>query len=383
MSQRIESQMVEFNQIYDLVILGAGPAGISTALHLHQLDPGWSDRMLVLEMAEHPRHKLCGGGLTKFGHRVLMQLGFGFPLPIPSVEINQLLLVYGEKSFYARGDPLVEVYQRSVLDEYLVKQAKTRGVVIRENERVLALQYDKDGILVKTTKNTYLARVVVGADGSKGISRRFATQGQGTQRTARTLETFQPVEPWGLSGSSPEIVFDFTPVSNNLQGYFWRIPMLLSGAPFENRGVYDARYYAGKQRADLPGILAEQNKALADEHEVSPIESHPIHLFSPRNLFAAERILLVGDAAGADPLFGEGIGPALGYGAPAARAIQWAFQQGDFAFKNYRRRVLWSPVGRYLLWRYSLARGGYFYSDSPWFMNLVWRIGQIVEKIVQ
>jgi hypothetical protein len=34
-------------------------------------------------------------------------------------------------------------------------------------------------------------------------------------------------------------------------------------------------------------------------------ESHSVNLFTPRNPLFTERLLLVGDAAGADPLFGE------------------------------------------------------------------------------
>ena len=49
----------------DVVIVGGGPAGVSTALHLLQLDPGWAGRMVVLEKAAHPREKLCGGGMGR------------------------------------------------------------------------------------------------------------------------------------------------------------------------------------------------------------------------------------------------------------------------------------------------------------------------------
>jgi flavin-dependent dehydrogenase len=51
----------------DLIIIGSWPAGISTALHLLQQDPGWAGRMIVLEKAIHPRHKLCGGRMTRPG----------------------------------------------------------------------------------------------------------------------------------------------------------------------------------------------------------------------------------------------------------------------------------------------------------------------------
>jgi len=37
----------------DLIIIGSGSAGISTALHLLQQDPGWADREIMIEKASH------------------------------------------------------------------------------------------------------------------------------------------------------------------------------------------------------------------------------------------------------------------------------------------------------------------------------------------
>jgi len=63
------------------------------------------------------------------------------------------------------------------------------------------------------------------------------------------------------------------------------------------------------------------------------VDGHPIHCFSPRNRFSMPRLLLVGDAAGVDPLFGEGIAPALAYGQVAAAALMEAFTQADFSLR--------------------------------------------------
>ncbi|MCB0028624.1 MAG: hypothetical protein KDE28_11995, partial [Anaerolineales bacterium] len=59
----------------DVAIVGSGPAGISTALHLVQRDPAWAGRMVVIDKAVHPRDKLCGGGVTHLGQNVLARLG--------------------------------------------------------------------------------------------------------------------------------------------------------------------------------------------------------------------------------------------------------------------------------------------------------------------
>ncbi|GAG04425.1 unnamed protein product, partial [marine sediment metagenome] len=45
----------------DVLIVGSGPAGTSTALHLVRQDPDWAWKIVVIDKAVHPREKLCGG----------------------------------------------------------------------------------------------------------------------------------------------------------------------------------------------------------------------------------------------------------------------------------------------------------------------------------
>ena len=113
------------------------------------------------------------------------------------------------------------------------------------------------------------------------------------------------------------------------------------------------------------------------------LEGHPLRWFEPGSALSVPHILLVGDAAGADALFGEGISIALGYGELAARAIQAAFEQQDFSFRDYRRAVLRSELGKALRRRTWLAKL-YYRLRSRRIQAVVWRrLGWLVEWVMQ
>jgi len=366
---------------FPLIIIGAGPAGLSTAMHLLQIDPTWADRMVVLDRLAHPRHKLCGGGVTRLGLRYLRGLDLPDPLPIPFASVRDARFIYRDRTVHVRGRPEFVVFHRREFDHYLARTAAERGVRIHENIRVREIRIEPDGVLVKTDSSDYRAQAVVGADGSRGVTRIKLAQASNLRkvpslRVARLLEVVLPAEAEAPQFTGEFARFDFTPVAGDLQGYTWNFPARVEGIPHHNLGVYDARIAAGRPRAALPDLLRRNLEERPPGPDGVKIEGHPIHWFSPRNRFSRERLILAGDAAGAEPLFGEGIAPALGYGKIAAQAVEDAFNHDDFSFKNYKRRILNSELGRYLLLRWWVAWWSYRLSGHPWFMHLMWTIGK-------
>jgi flavin-dependent dehydrogenase len=198
--------------------------------------------------------------------------------------------------------------------------------------------------------------------------------------TARVLEVLTPTQP---STDLEEIgkghrrervaFFDFLPVPDNIAGYVWDFPTQVNGQSMRCWGIYDTNLLAGGRRPQLKEPLAREMARLGFSLDDFEIKGHPIRWFSPDNPMSAPRVLLVGDAAGADPLFGEGISVALGYGALAAREVGRAFRQNDFSFNKYRGRVLRSALGQALIARWIIAYIVYSLKWK-WFQVLLWRI---------
>jgi flavin-dependent dehydrogenase len=364
----------------DVLIVGAGPAGLATALHLVRLDPTWAERLVVLEKRTHPRTKVCGGGITRFGltqlHRLNLRLG------VPFVAANQAILEYRGQRVRVRGQPVVAVVNRREFDAWLAGEARARGVRMLEDHPVERIERLGDRLQVETPQGSLNTRALIGADGSASLVRRWAFGPTAGHNQARLLETVCSPRDTEPVFTERVVRFLFDDLRRALQGYFWEFPSLVAGQPRLNAGVYDARIDPWRGRPRLPQLLEDRLGDDPQQIEAAGLQSAPLHLFTPFARFSAPRVLLVGDAAGADPLFGEGIGVAMGYAAVAAETLADGFADSGLSFRSYRRRILFSPVGRYLMFRYLLAQGCYAHSGSDRFVRAFWLLMDTVARAI-
>ncbi|HET9993128.1 MAG TPA: FAD-dependent monooxygenase [Kofleriaceae bacterium] len=319
----------------DLVIVGGGPAGLSTALHLQAVAPRLVERTIVLEAERYPREKICAGGVGMRGLAALERLGVA--LDVPMVPIDAVGVRLASETIVTRVPRCGVVVRRVEFDHALARAAIARGIEVRDATPVTAIEVHDDHVLVTTATEMYRARAIVGADGVGGIVRRAAGFARHELR-AQVCELDTEASPLDLPRDT--VVFDFA--MRDLAGYAWDFPTLVAGEPLVCRGAYAIQTLArDSPRARLEHYLAARGLELGRYR----LKQYAERGFEPGAAIARPRVLLAGEAAGIDIATGEGIAQAIEYGATAGPYLARAFERDDLRFASWRRYVARHHLG--------------------------------------
>lgn len=143
---------------YDMIIAGAGPAGLRAARALAEA----GRNTLVLEKNMTIGQTICAGGLT------IRDMDF-VPKNIVDAEYNYMLLHTSKGSYDVDlGSHPLSTIDREKLGQWMAKEAKKAGAEIRTSSRVSAV--DKNDITVNGEKIGF--DYLIGADGSNSIVRK-------------------------------------------------------------------------------------------------------------------------------------------------------------------------------------------------------------------
>jgi geranylgeranyl reductase family protein len=289
----------------DVLVVGAGPAGSATAIHLARAGAN----VLLVDKARFPRDKPCGGGLTG---RALRHIPCAVD-PVVEHVVDRLVVRAGYTSKVARTSEsrLIDMTQRRRLDLHIAEQAVAAGADFRDGVAVAGIEADAHGVRARLDGSVVNSSFVVGADGANGVVAKAAGLGA---RIVRGVALEGNV-PWGALERSPYAGTAWVELGVVPGGYGWVFPK----GEHANLGV-------GGWLAEGPNLRAHLDR-LAQAHGVDPsaLESVRGHRLPMRELGAPAargRVLLVGDAAGlVDPLSGDGMYEAFVSARLAADAI--------------------------------------------------------------
>ncbi|MER7442946.1 geranylgeranyl reductase family protein [Micromonospora avicenniae] len=303
--------------VWDLAVVGAGPAGLSAAYAAARAGV----RTLVLERAEHPRYKTCGGGLIGTSLAAVRDR-----IEVPAHDrVDRVTFTWdGRRGFTRRHrSPLVTMVRREEFDDRLRAAAVAAGAEVRERAAVRAVEQDPDGVRLRLADGTTVrARTVIGADGSSGVTARHV--GVRYRQVDLGLELELEVPPEQQERWRGRVLLDWGPLPGS---YAWVFPK-------DDRltvGVIAGRGEGQRTREYLRSFV--ERLGLAD----APAAHDSGHLTRCRaddSPLRQGRVLVVGDAAGLlEPWSREGISFALRSGGLAGTAVAG----GDLA--GYERAV--------------------------------------------
>ena len=331
--------------IRPIVIVGAGPAGLITALSLARHAPAMADRTIVLERARFPRDKICAGALGERGWRVLRQLDAA--PDVPGVAVHGFRVISSEPTCQQRHPrPIGRVIRRLEFDAALAERAQDLGVRLQQATRVEKLDEHADHVRVVTSQGVVEASVVVGAGGVGSIVRRSMAQPAGGLR-AQVVEVDTP----HVDGDPPQDLLCFDVSDHSFAGYSWHFPTRIDGRTSMCRGVYQLRPGPGAEpwlKGRAPVKLASKLSELLTARGLDPSHYAPKRFsergFTPGSRLAEGRRILVGEAAGIDPLSGEGLAQGIEYGELAGRFLA-SHPHEPAALAAWQRTVTRSRLG--------------------------------------
>ncbi|MFG2099107.1 geranylgeranyl reductase family protein [Micromonospora echinaurantiaca] len=308
---------------FDVVVVGAGPAGSAAALAARRRGA----RVLLLDRADFPRDKACGDGIAAHALDVLAELGVPDAVagyrPLPALR---LIGPGGGAVARALPRPAYTV-PRSVFDARLVSAAVAAGARLRRHG-VRRVEVRTDRVVLD---GEVAARAVVGADGAGSVVRRALGHPVNPDRhLALAIRGYAPALP----GPPEQLIVTSAP---RWPAYAWSFPIgdgranvgygeVLRGEPLTRAHLLD------RLGALLPGT---------DPATVSDLRAHHLPLSTHRPPPGRGRVVLAGDALSLiNPFTGEGIFYALLSGALAGAAAAGAPEQAARRYAAALRRRL-------------------------------------------
>lgn len=335
---------------YDVIVIGAGIAGVSSAIHLKKSNCDL--KILVVEKYKFPRNKLCAGYLTKKSVDLLKEL---------DVDINKIdyNLVKGIKIIYKNktriqannhGLYCQKLVDRTELDYELFKKLKENNIEVNENATIDNFNEEQSSVSINNKK--YNFKYIIFADGELGYSSKFNNEKK--KYVAMQMNFKHKLDP------KIDMYFGITK-----KGYAW----CASSGDYINIGFCDIH----DKNNNYKEIFENFVKYLGYEKELK--KNKYKGFFVPyglkKNKIINENAYLVGDSVGlVDPLTLAGVSYAVLSGKYVAKSI---INNNNMEYLKYLKKVqlkfkilkfmantLYNPIVMFL----GIRAGGHFFGKT-------------------
>lgn len=320
---------------FDALVVGAGPAGSAAARTLAK----YGLRVGLMDRAQFPRPKLCGGLLT---HKTLRALNAAFDLS-PEELARQGVIIGKSDSFslYHRDRLLhsgtapypFHFVSRTRLDHLLLRLAVDAGA---ELIQARATDCNPAQPMVATEDGRrFQARFIIGADGANSRIRR-ALQPRPVDKRRWRSNLADSVELRVPRSTLPDPLRELDKpllhLGFNRAGYGWVFPnaddLVIGMCGLREQKPLRT---ALQEYLDTLGVRTDQRP---------PLQGHPLPYGNWLKISAKGPLLLAGDAAGlVEPTLGEGIFYALLSGKYAALSVLDQERGRGLAETSYRKRI--------------------------------------------
>jgi geranylgeranyl reductase family protein len=280
---------------WDVAVVGGGPAGLAAA----SAAAAAGARTIVLERAEHPRYKTCGGGLIGASRAAASGL---IEVPVrDEVTSATMTLRGGQELTRSHREPLLAMVLRDEFDRALLRAAQENGAQVRERAQVRAVDQAGGRATVRLADGTEVsANVVIGADGSSGVTARHVGAQFDQVDLGLELEIDVPSRVAGQWAG--RLLLDWGPIPAS---YGWVFP---KGGRL-TVGVIAGRGHGAATKAYLRDLVGRLGLSGYDAVHDS---GHLTHCRADSSPLRRDRVIVAGDAAGLlDPWTREGISFAL------------------------------------------------------------------------
>jgi geranylgeranyl reductase family protein len=289
-------------ELWDAVVVGAGPAGCAAAYDLATAGKS----VLLLDRCQFPRPKACAGGLTG---KAVKALRYSIhPVVRETVHRVRLEGAAGLHDELKSRDTICVMTVREELDAFCLQKTMAAGAGLQRISGIEKILPRDGEVHLLAGGQTYRGRFLIGADGANGQVRRLcAPQARFSRGFAVEVKTAKPAH-------DVDLTFDFASVDD---GYAWIFPK----RDHLNVGLYVQQATPGLTRSRLLRYIEEKlGVALLEGVTGQYLGVGGGEDDVQQDL--RDRVFLVGDAGGfVDALTGEGIYGAVISGQAAARAV--------------------------------------------------------------